>query len=80
MRLILVIISSLLYQLCSAINYLEERKGGTSNALTRKRRLAVVDETELSLGSSFSITVPLQGLDTSFTGSVPFSYSFNLGG
>ena len=80
MRLTLLIISSLLCQVCSAINYLEERTGGSSKVLTRKRRFLVPDQAGWSLGASFSVTAPLQGLDTSFTGSVPFSYSFDLGG
>jgi hypothetical protein len=80
MRLGLVLISSLLCQSCSATNYLEERTGGSSKVMTRKRRFAIPSQTGWSFATSFSLTFPLQGLDTSFTGSVPFSYSFNLTG
>ncbi len=77
MRLCFFILASV--QLCYAITYLEEQSQ-SSRVLSRKRRFSIPSQTGWSLGASFSVSFPLEGLDTSFTGSVPFSYKFNVTG
>lgn len=69
-------------QLCLANFLLEHEQQGNDNVkvLSRKRRFLVPSTTGWKFTTSFSVNFPLQGLDTSFTGSVPFSYSFNLTG
>ena len=52
-----------------------------NNLLSRKRRFAIPASTgtTISLGLDFGLVVPLEGLDTSISVEVPFSYSLDLG-
>ena len=52
----------------------------TMNILSRRRRLAPPSSTGWTFKLTFDLIIPLEGVDTSFKGSIPVSYKFNITG